>query len=145
MSDDDLSAQIAKVVQDEKSLATRLKSLKDDYPEVFDELDAISKADKEVACRKTAIKSELVKRKDFDIHEENPSVRVSVSRITRVVAPDIEKVPTEYLKVETVADEKKATEYLRVMGEPPEGFVDKSIYRLNWKIKKPIGGNNDEN
>ena len=63
-------------------------------------------------------------------------LKVSLSAVAKVKVVDIDKVPAEFKEVKTVVKEKKAQEYLKIMGECPEGLEDNSYYRLNWKYSK---------
>ena len=82
---------------------------------------------------KDAVKAKLIENKDFDLHEVG-DLRVSVSAVANVKVVDMDKVPADFKEVKTVADIKKAKEYLKVMKRVPEGFEDTSFYRLNWRI-----------
>ena len=134
--DMDLSATVKSIASTEKSLARRLDDLKQSHPQVFAELDEIERAHKEVESLKATVKTYLDEQKDYDVHDEG-DVRVSISRIVRIGVEDIDKVPDEYKETQTlvVANEKKAEEHLRLYGTLPEGFVDKSYSRFNWKVK----------
>ena len=132
----DLSATVKSIAATEKSLARRLDNLQQKNPEVFAELDEIEKARKEVESLKATVKTYLDEQKDYDVHDEG-EVRVSLSRIVKIAVGDIDKVPDEYKETQTlvVANEKKAEEHLRIYGTLPEGFIDKSYSRFNWKVK----------
>lgn len=136
MEDIDVSEMVKSIADAEKSLAKRMDDLKTKHPKVFAELDAISEAQKEVDALKATLKSYLESRHDYDVYEAG-GVRASVSKIVKIGVEDINRVPNEYKKTETVvvADEKKVMEEYKVFGTLPDGFVDKSYSRLNWKVK----------
>ncbi|MEE0060623.1 MAG: hypothetical protein UE295_07340 [Acutalibacteraceae bacterium] len=118
----------------ELRVAERMIELRDAHKEVFDLMDKLSEDEKEIADRKSAVKKFLIDRKDYDVHEdEGCLLRYSLTKISRIDAPDLDKVPEKYKKVETVADVDKALDNYRLTGQLPDGFVDKSYCRLNWK------------
>ena len=128
---------ITKEIQDisvtENELDNQLKALERQNPDVFKQIKAIEKAREEVQKLKDAVKAKLIENKDFDLHEVG-NLRVSVSAVANVKVVDMDKVPEDFKEVKTVADTKKAKEYLKVMKRVPEGFEDTSFYRLNWRI-----------
>ena len=130
----DIAKEIQVISTTENELDVQLKTLERQHPEVFDQLKAIDKARAEVQRLKDAVKEKLIAEKDFDLHEVG-RLRVSVSAVANVKVTDIDKVPEDFKEVKTVADIKKAKEYLKVMKRVPEGFEDASFYRLNWRIK----------
>lgn len=116
----------------EKSIEEREQALQREYPQVFTELLAIESDRGKVEGLKKDLKSLLVAREDFDTYEVDGH-KFSVSKITRLEADNLDRVPAEFKSVREVADEKKAQDYYKLMGTPPEGFKDKSYHRLNWK------------
>lgn len=135
MSQSDFDELVNKIIDTEQSLKNSTAMLEQKYPEVFEQLKEIEKLGKEVDELKAELKSNLLEAKDFDVHDEHPDVRVSLTRVAKIEVADLEAVPDDYKETKVVANDKKALEYLRVMGEAPSGFKDKSYYRFNW-IKK---------
>lgn len=132
----EVSALVQEVVSRQKHLESLKAQFRAEHQDVMAEYDKFDEEEAVINKLKNTIKQKLVDNKDFDVHEEfADNVRVSVSRIPRVEVADLEHVPDSFKRVETVADTKKASEYLRVMGEAPEGFIDKSYHRLNWREK----------
>lgn len=131
---DDVAKEIMTISTAESELDNQLKALERQNPDVFKQIKAIENARAEVQKLKDAVKNKLIENKDFDLHEVG-SLRVSVSAVANVKVTDIDKVPDDFKEVKTVADTKKAKEYLKVMKRVPEGFEDTSFYRLNWRIK----------
>ena len=132
---EDLDAQVSEIAVKEQSVEEALTQLHEQYPDVFKQIEAIDKAKAEVQRLKDEIKAKLIADQDFDLHEVG-DLSVSVSAVAKVKVVDIEKVPSDFKEEKVVANEKKAQEYLKVMGKLPDGFSDASYYRLNWKVKK---------
>ena len=136
MPDNDfITKEIQVISVTENELDNQLKTLERQNPDVFKQIKAIEKAREEVQKLKDAVKAKLIEDKDFDLHEVG-NLRVSVSAVANVKVTDIDKVPDDFKEVKTVADTKKAKEYLKVMKRVPEGFEDASFYRLNWRIDR---------
>ena len=130
-----LDKELSEIAVREASVEDQLVALQTQYPDVFKQIKAIEDAKQEVQRLKDAVKARLVADQDFDLHEVG-DLSVSVSAVAKVKVADIDKVPDDFKEEMVVANEKKAQEYLKVMGKLPEGFTDASYYRLNWKIKK---------
>ncbi len=130
-----LDKQMSEIAVKEASVEQQLVALQEQYPDVFKKIEAIESAKQEVARLKDAVKARLIADQDFDLHTVG-DLTVSVSAVAKVKVVDIDKVPDEFKDEMVVANEKKAQEYLKVMGKLPEGFSDASYYRLNWKMKK---------
>lgn len=130
-----LDEQMSAIAVKEASVEEQLVALHEQYPGVFKQIEAIETAKQEVQRLKDAVKARLVADQDFDLHEVG-NLSVSVSAVAKVKVVDIDKVPDDFKDEMVVANEKKAQEYLKVMGKLPEGFTDASYYRLNWKMKK---------
>ena len=124
--------KISKIAEREMALRKELGNLIADNSEVFKQKDFIEDELNKLEQEKLAIKDELVKNNDFDLHQVG-KLKVSVSRVVKVVVDDIGKVPDAFKETKVVANEKKAQEYVKVMGEIPEGFTDKSYYRFSWR------------
>lgn len=134
MPDNDfITKEIQVISVTENELDNQLKTLERQNPDVFKQIKAIEKAREEVQKLKDAVKAKLIENKDFDLHEVG-NLRVSVSAVANVKVVDMDRVPEDFKEVKTVADTKKAKEYLKVMKRVPEGFEDTSFYRLNWRI-----------
>lgn len=132
---EDLDKELSAIAVRERTVEENLMELQEKYPDVFKQIQAIDKAKAEVQRLKDAVKARLIAEKDFDLHQVG-DLTVSVSVVAKVKVKDIENVPDEFKETLVVADEKRAKEYLKVMGKCPEGFVDASYYRLNWSLKK---------
>lgn len=132
---DNLDKQMSEIAVKEASVEEQLVALQTQYPDVFKQIKAIEDAKQEVQRLKDAVKARLIADQDFDLHEVG-DLSVSVSAVAKVKVADIDKVPDDFKEEMVVANEKKAQEYLKVMGKLPEGFTDASYYRLNWKVKK---------
>lgn len=138
---DIITRQIKDIAVAESELDDQLKALERQNPDVFKQIKAIESARAEVQKLKDAVKAKLIADKDFDLHEVG-QLRVSVSAVANVKVVDMDKVPDDFKEVKTVADTKKAKEYLKVMKRVPEGFEDASFYRLNWRINDAENNNN---
>ena len=138
---DIITRQIQDIAVTESELDDQLKALERQNPDVFKQIKAIESARAEVQKLKDAVKAKLIADKDFDLHEVG-QLRVSVSAVANVKVVDMDKVPDDFKEVKTVADTKKAKEYLKVMKRVPEGFEDASFYRLNWRINDAENNNN---
>lgn len=130
-----LDKELSAIAVKEASVEQQLVALHEQYPDVFKKIEAIESAQQEVTRLKDAVKARLIADQDFDLHTVG-DLSVSVSAVAKVKVVDIDKVPDEFKDEMVVANEKKAQEYLKVMGKLPDGFSDASYYRLNWKMKK---------
>lgn len=135
MPETEISNEIVAIQNKEMEVEKALSLLQEQYPEAFAQLRAIEDAQKRVQELKDSVKAKLIEQKDFDLHEVG-DLKVSLSAVAKVKVIDIDKVPDDFKEVKTVVKEKKAQEYLKVMGRAPEGLEDDSYYRLNWKYKK---------
>lgn len=135
MPETEISNEIVAIQNKEMEVEKALSLLQEQYPEAFAQLRAIEDAQKRVQELKDSVKAKLIEQKDFDLHEVG-DLKVSLSAVAKVKVIDIDKVPDDFKEVKTVVKEKKAQEYLKVMGRVPEGLEDNSYYRLNWKYKK---------
>lgn len=135
MPNDGISNEIATISARELQVEEALSLMQERYPDVFAQMKKIEEAQKEVQALKDSVKAKLIEQKDFDLHEVG-DLKVSLSAVAKVKVIDIDKVPDEFKEVKTVVKERKAQEYLKVMGKAPEGLEDNSYYRLNWKYKK---------
>lgn len=131
--DNPIDSELAVIAEKEKTAEGALAELHAKYPEVFTQIQAIEDAYAEVGKLKDAVKEKLIEQGDFDLHRIG-NLRVSVSKTAKVKVKNIDEVEDKYKSTEVVVDEKKAREYLKVMGELPAGFEDASFYRLNWKM-----------
>lgn len=137
MPEDNITKEIKAISVSESELDNQLKTLERQNPDVFKQIRAIEQARAEVQKLKDAVKAKLIENKDFDLHEVG-DLRVSVSAVANVKVVDMDKVPDDFKEVKTVADTKKAKEYLKIMKRVPEGFEDTSFYRLNWRINDAV-------
>lgn len=125
--------EIANEIEElERSCDTRERELKNEYPDVFKELLKIEADRGRINELKDDLKSLLISRDDLDTYQVDGH-KFSVSKIIKLEAVDMDKVPAEFKSVREVADEKKAQDYYKLMGVAPDGFKDKSYHRLNWK------------
>ena len=135
MSEPTISSEIATIAEQELTIEQALDNLQKEYPSAFEQMKKIEQAQSEVKRLKEAVKEKLIKDKDFDLHEVG-ELKVSLSAVAKVKVVDIDKVPEDFKEVKTVVKEKKAQEYLKLMGKCPEGLEDNSYYRLNWRYAK---------
>ena len=124
--------KISNIAEREMALRKELDSLITENSEVFKQKDAIEEQLNNLEQEKLAIKEELVKNGDYDLHQVG-KLKVYVSRVVKVAVDNIDEVPDEFKETKVVANEKKAQEYAKVMGEMPNGFADKSYYRFSWR------------
>lgn len=116
----------------EHSIEQRLDILHKEYPEVMRQIEEIEADKDKTETLKKELRSLLVANDDFDAHEVG-NKKFSVSKVIRLEAENMEEIPSEFKVVKEVADEKKAQDYYKLMGEAPKGFKDKSYHKLNWK------------
>lgn len=135
MPEDNLNNEIMAIQEQEWEVEKALSTLQEQYPDAFAQMKQIEEAQKKVQALKDAVKAKLIEDKDFDLHEVG-DLKVSLSAVAKVKVVDMDKVPDDFKEVKTVLKEKKAQEYLKVMGKCPEGLEDNSYYRLNWKYSK---------
>lgn len=125
--------EIASEIEElERSCDERERELQKKYPEVFTELLAIESDRGRINELKDDLKSLLINRDDLDTYQVDGH-KFSVSKIIKLEAVDMDKIPAEFKSVREVADEKKAQDFYKLMGTAPDGFKDKSYHRLNWK------------
>ena len=129
-----IDSELSAIAVREKSLDDSLVALQEKYPDVFQQIQKIEDAQAEVKKLKEAIKDKLVAERDFDLHEVG-DLSVKVSGVAKVKVVNIDEVPDDFKEEKLVANEKKAQDYLKLMGECPKGFEDATYYRLNWKVK----------
>lgn len=134
MEQNPIDGELVQIAEKEKSAEQALAQLHAEYPQVFEQIENIENAYTEVQKLKDAVKEKLIAAEDFDLHRIG-KLRVSVSKTAKVKVKDIDAVPDDFKATEVVANEKKAREFLKVMGELPAGFEDASFYRLNWKME----------
>lgn len=128
-------AQAIIKLQDE--LDRQEQALQRANPELFAQIKAVEEAKKNIDTMWSALKEKLVEANDFDVHEveqEGFVCSYSVSKTSKIVPVDMDKVPEEFTEVKKVADPAKLKAYYELYGEVPAGCEDKSFYRLNKKI-----------
>lgn len=128
----DIDETISQIVAHEHQLRSDLDKLIAQNEQVFKQKDTLEAQLDELQKMKNQVKETLVKNGDFDLHKVG-DVKVSVCKIVKLAVSDMNKVPEEFKSVLTVANEKKAQEYTKVFGKPPEGFEDKSYHRFTWR------------
>lgn len=128
----DIDKRMSEIAEAERALVRERDKLVSSNPAVFKQLDSINVQLDELQKMKEEVKAELINNKDFDLHKVG-NLKVSISNIAKVVVDDITQVPDEFKETKVVANEKKAQEYLKVMGEVPAGFINKSYQRFSWK------------
>lgn len=128
----DIEKRMSEIADYERSLVAERSQLLSSNPAVFSQLEKIDKQLAQVQKMKDDVRAELIKNKDYDLHKVG-NLKVSISNIAKVAVENIDDVPSEFKETKVVANEKKAQEYLKVMGEVPAGFVDKSYQRFSWK------------
>lgn len=133
----DVDNKIREAVLKQQNAQEREEKLRQEYPQVFQEIDAINKLRQEVEDDKTLIKDMLIAEDDFDTHQVE-GVNVSVSRLAKLVVADETQVDPQFKTVETVVDVKEATKAFRGSGIIPQGFKDQSSYRFNFKVVKNV-------
>lgn len=132
---EDIDKRIAFIAGEErKLLAEREKFVSQNEP-IFKRLEVLDVQIDELQKMKKEVKDALVAKGDFDLHKVD-GVKVSVANIARVAVADIDKVPEDFKSTQVVVDEKRAQEYLKVMGKVPDGFINKSYQRFSWKDEK---------
>lgn len=123
---------IESVARKEAELNAKIADLKSKYKQTFDDLEALTVQLDECVKAKEEIKALLIQREDFDLHKAG-GMKVSVCPIVKLEVEDIDKVDDKFKSTEVVADVKKAQEAQKLFGETPEGFKDKTYYRMTWK------------
>ena len=128
----DIEKRMSEIADYERSLVAERSQLLSSNPAVFSQLEKIDEQLAQVQKMKDDVRAELIKNKDYDLHKVG-NLKVSIINIAKVAVENIDDVPSEFKETKVVANEKKAQEYLKVMGEVPAGFVDKSYQRFSWK------------
>lgn len=129
-----IDAEAKSILDTEQSLNDQLDDLRERYPDVLAKMDEISAGLIEVGTRREAIKKRLVQSNDYDTHVVE-GLRFGLSKVVKMSATDVSKVPDQFKVYRAVADEKKAAEHYKLTGEVPEGFTDKSYTKLNWRTQ----------
>ena len=110
--------------------------LKERYPEAYEIVKEIDSAQTAIDNAKKGLKKALMDENDYDMGivstSDGKKYKYSLTKVVRLEVSDIEQVPDEFKSVQEVADEKKAQNYYKLMGEPPEGFKDVSYCKLNF-------------
>ena len=107
-------------------------TLREEFPEAWAMFQALERNKEKKESLKRQLKEILIGEEDLDIHE-NSGYKYSVSKVVRLAVDNIDLVPDEFKDFKEVANERKAQDYYKLMGEAPEGFKDKSYYKLNMK------------
>lgn len=124
--------RLAKVITLQRFAEEAYAALEQEHPEVWARLQEIEKAKSDAEQEKAAVRDELIRARDFKLRQID-GYNISVTRTVKLVVSDPEKVSQDYKRTEEVVDVKKAQEDMKVLGELPAGFEDKSIYKLNWR------------
>lgn len=123
---------IKEVVRQETEANKKLLDLKSKYNQVFMDLAVIQAQLDECERAREEIKKMLIEDEDFDLHKVD-GVKVSVCPITKLAVKNIKDVDEKYKTTEVVVDVKKAQEAMKLFGELPAGFEDKTYHRFTWK------------
>lgn len=129
---------IEKLIQIQHETEKKKKALREQYPDVFAQLDEIEQTEKDLSDTWEAVKADLIAKEDFDVHEvlsvkSAQRVRFSVSKVVKIGIDNVDEVPEEFVVMKKVADTDRIKQYYELYGKLPEGCSDKSYYRLNKK------------
>lgn len=127
-----VNGRLEQIIQLQKQADELYNSIEESHPEVWKILQMVDAARQHAEQEKQKIRDELIAAKDFSV-KQVAGFNISVSRTVKLAVADQTKVNPDFKRTEEVVDLKKAQEYMKVMGELPAGFEDKSVYRLNWK------------
>ncbi len=133
-----IEERMEQVINAQKAADKAYAAIEDDFPEAWARLQAIEEAREKAEALKADIRQDLIKAEDYNVHQIK-GFNISVTRIVKLVVADAEKVPMDFKKPTEEkwdVDVKKAVEDAKIMGEIPEGFADKSTYKLNWNPVK---------
>lgn len=133
-----IEEKMQKVVQAYKAADKAYAAIEDDFPEAWQRLEQIRVAREKADEMKDEIKQDLIQAGDFDQHKIS-GFNISVSRVVKLEVEDAEKVSMDYkapTKEKWDVNVKRAMEDAKVSGVVPDGFKDKSIYKINWKEVK---------
>ena len=125
------------IIKLQNELDKQEQALQRANPELFAQIKAVEEAKKNIDLMWSALKEKLIEAKDFDVHETEQGgflCSYSVSKTSKIVPVDIDKVPEEFVEVKKVANPSKLKAYYELYGEVPAGCEDKSFYRLKKKI-----------
>lgn len=129
-----IEERMEQVINAQKAADKAYAAIEDDFPEAWARLQAIAEAREKAEALKADIRQDLIKAEDYNVHQIK-GFNISVTRIVKLVVADADKVPMDFKKPAEEkwdVDVKKAVEDAKIMGEVPEGFADKSTYKLNW-------------
>lgn len=129
--------RLQQILDIQKQADEAYASIEQEFPEVWAKLKAIDHARELAQQAKDEIREELIASKDFTTKQVG-GYNISVSRTVKLAVVDQAKVSQDYKKTEEIVDVKKAQEYMKVMGQLPAGFEDRSVYRFNWKEIKNV-------
>lgn len=133
-----IEEKMEKVIQAQKVADKAYAAIEDDFPEAWQRLEQIRLAREKADELKAEIRQDLIQAEDYEVHKIS-GYNISVTRIAKVAVVDAEKVPMDYktpTKEKWDVDVKKAQEDLKELGMLPDGFADKSTYKLNWNAIK---------
>lgn len=139
-------AQMAKTIEDRIASVIRSQHVADeayaaieqDFPEAWARLENIRKLREEAEKLKADIRQDLIAASDFEVRQIE-GFNVSVSRTVRLKVGDVNAISKDYktpTKTKWDVDVKKAVEDAKILQKVPEGFVDDSLFRLNWNEVK---------
>lgn len=140
MSQNELTIEdkMQRVIQAQKTADKAYAAIEDDFPEAWQRLEQIRIAREKADELKAEIRQDLIQAADYNVHKID-GFNISVTRIVKLEVADSDKVPMDFktpTKEKWDVDVKKAVEDAKILGEIPEGFKDKSTYKLNWNAIK---------
>jgi len=140
MSNNELTIEekMERVIKTQKAADKAYAAIEDDFPEAWARLENIRLAREKAEALKADIRQDLIEAGDTDVHQIE-GFNISVSKIAKIVVSDSDKVPMDYktpTKEKWDVDVETAKRHFKVTGVLPEGFADKSTYKLNWNAIK---------
>lgn len=133
-----IEEKMSRVVRAQKMADRAYDAIEEDFPEAWERLEKIRIAREQAEALKAEIRQDLITAEDYNVHKVD-GFNISVTRIVKLAVADSDKVPMDFktpTKEKWDVDIKKAVEDAKIMGEIPEGFTDKSTYKLNWNAVK---------
>lgn len=129
-----IEEKMQKVIQAQKTADRAYEAIEQDFPEAWQRLERIRITREKADELKAEIRQDLIQAGDYNVHKIEGH-NISVTRIVKLEVADSDEVPMDFktpTKEKWDVDVKKAVEDAKMMGIVPDGFKDKSTYKLNW-------------
>ncbi|MDP4226020.1 MAG: hypothetical protein Q8910_06535 [Bacteroidota bacterium] len=119
-------------IEEEKVLLQREEKFALANPQFAEFLKQQKEIQAKIDDIKAQVKQTLIDAEYTDVLE-NDLFKISITKVSHPKVVDVDKVPKKYQK--TQPDTDKIKKDFDLYGTLPEGVIDGSFYKLNWKVK----------